>query len=411
MKAKLRIHGVKKVKTPSVRIATNSRLGDIVPLAHNLWLIVGDGPKDCPNVIVYQAADRMYVMDSGAGPVIKASIIKVMHAAGPLQTFTLLNSHGHADHVGNNDVINIAQARVKHHYFSNRGLALLNPVPDFTGLFLQLSAYYDPLAAYRTDRWKWQSLKLIRDAVAFFAGEKAAITAIWSIYIKNFEPFHPSRETMEFYESLPRQTLTIGGVQWTGWVLGNDDVWILEERAHTSDEVLFYIPEHQLLFTADLTFPMFPTFPDTNGERTREMLQRCRDMASAGVVSLLINSHFLCPAVYRGQGEAVPFLETLLVEHARFQVVLGEILEKQDGLTVGEVYSHLCQRREDPVVRHYLSMEYPDHPMSLQQIIAVNLAQMGYMARGPKRKQRFYRPMSTILSLQQAGSRLFLGHE
>ncbi len=367
------------MKTPSKKIADNAKLGDIVPLANNLWLIVGDGPKDFPNVVMYRAGDRMYVMDSGAGPVIRASIIKVMQEAGPLQTFTLLNSHGHADHVGNNDVIDVAQAKEKHHYFSKAGLALLDPVPYFTDLFLRLSAYYDPLAAYQVDRLKWQVLKLIRDTVALFAGEKAAITAIWSIYIKNFQPFHPSRETMEFYESLPRQTITIGGVQWTGWALGENDVWILEERGHTSDEVLFYLPEHKLLFTADLTFPMFPTFPDTNGKLTREMLQRCYDMASAGVVSLLINSHFLSPAVYQGQDEVIPFLGTLLTEHDRFQAVLREILEAHDGLTAGEVYSYVCQRRDDPVIRHYLSMEYPDHPMSLQQIIIVNLTQMGYI--------------------------------
>jgi glyoxylase-like metal-dependent hydrolase (beta-lactamase superfamily II) len=335
-------------------------------------------------------------MDSGAGPVIGTSILKVMQEAGQLQTFTLLNSHGHADHVGNNDVINLAQAKERHHYISNAGLRLLDPVPYFTDLFLRLSTYYDPLAAYQTDRLKWQFLKLIRDTVTLFAGEKAAITAIWSIYIKNFEPFHPSRQTMEFYESLPLQTITIGGVQWTGWVLGASDVWILEERGHTSDEVLFYLPEHKLLFTADLTFPMFPTFPDTNGKLTREMLQRCHNMAAAGAISLLINSHFLSPAVYRGQEEAVSFLETILTEHDRFQIVLGEILEAYDGLTVGEVYSYLCQRHGDPVVWHYLSMEYPDHPMSLQQIITVNLVQMGYVARGPKRKQRFYRPTSIL---------------
>ena len=373
---------------------SNPLLGDIVQLADNLWLIVGDGPKDYPNVVVYKAGDRMYVLDSGAGRVLRASILKVMQEAGPLQSFTLLNSHGHADHVGNNDVIHMAQAKEKHHYLSSAGLALLDPVPYFTDLFLRLSAYYDPLTAYRVDRLKWQSLKLIRDTIALFAGEKTAITAVWSIYIKHFQPFHPSRETMEFYESLPRQTITIGGVQWSGWVLGENDVWILEERGHTSDEVLFYLPEHKLLFTADLTFPMFPTFPDTNGALTREMLQRCFDMASAGAVSLLINSHFISPAVYRGQEEVVPFLETLLNEHDRFQVVLREILENHDGLTVSEVYSYLRQRHVDPVVRHYLSMEYPDHPMSLQQIITVNLIQMGYIAQGSKGKRRFYRPAS-----------------
>jgi len=155
-----------------------------------------------------------------------------------------------------------------------------------------------------------------------------------------------------------------------------------------------------------LTFPMFPTFPDTNGKLTREMLQRCYEMASAGAVSLLINSHFLSPAVYRGQDEAVPFLGTLLTEHDRFQVVLREILEDHDGLTVGEVYAYVCQRHDDPVVRHYLSMEYPDHPMSLQQIITVNLTEMGYAAQGPKGKQRFYPPASATYDNKSLYKRL-----
>ncbi len=59
-------------------------------------------------------------------------------------------------------------------------------------------------------------------------------------------------------------------------------------------------------------------------------------------------------------------------------------LEEHDGLTVGEVYAYVRQRRDDPVVRHYLSLEHPHLPVSLQQIIAVSLPQMGYVARGPK---------------------------
>ena len=47
------------MKTPSKKIGGNSKLGDIVQLANNLWLIVGDGPKDFPNVVVYRAGDRM----------------------------------------------------------------------------------------------------------------------------------------------------------------------------------------------------------------------------------------------------------------------------------------------------------------------------------------------------------------
>jgi glyoxylase-like metal-dependent hydrolase (beta-lactamase superfamily II) len=298
------------MKIPTKNIGDNPKFGDIVQLANNLWLIVGDGPKDVPNIILYRVEDRMYLLDSGARPTMRASIVKVLEEVGPMQSFTLLNSHGHADHVGNNDVIQVAQAKEKYHYLSKEGLALLDPVSYFTDLSLRLSVYYDMVAAYQVDRLKWQFLKRIRDTVIFFAGEQAGWAMAWSLYLRNFQPFHPSRETMTFYEALPRQTITIGGVQWTGWALGKDDVWILEERGHTVDEMLFYLPEHQLLFMADLAFPMFPTFPDTNGERTREMLQRCDEMAAAGVVNLLINSHSLSPVVYQGQVEASSFCFT-----------------------------------------------------------------------------------------------------
>ncbi len=144
---------------------------------------------------------------------------------------------------------------------------------------------------------------------------------------------------------------------------------------------------------ADLTFPLFPTFSDTNGEATREMLSRCRSMASVSAVSLLTDSHF--HDIHRGQDKAVAFLWMLLTEHDRFQAIARGILEGHDGLKVGEVYAYVRQRRDDSVVRHYLSLEYPHLPMSLQQIIAASLPQMGYVARGPKGRKRFYRTWSS----------------
>jgi glyoxylase-like metal-dependent hydrolase (beta-lactamase superfamily II) len=230
---------------------------------------------------------------------------------------------------------------------------------------------------------------LLRAALELFTGTQRGFSLVWSLYLKKFQPFHPSVETVEPYESLPRQNLTLGNVQWTGWVLGENDIWVLEERGHTSDEVLFYIPEHKLLFTADLTFPLFPTFPDTNGALTRTMLQKCKAVASAGVVSILADSHF--PRVYRGRDEACEYLDSIVTEHDAFQAVLKQILAEHDGVSVGEVYGYVRQRIDDSTVRHYLSLEYPHLPMSLQQIIAVSLSQMGYLARGPKGKKRFFR--------------------
>jgi hypothetical protein len=43
---------------------------------------------------------------------------------------------------------------------------------------------------------------------------------------------------------------------------------------------------------------------------------------------------------------------TLLFEHKHFQAILHDILDAQDGLTVGQIYAKIQQRRGDPVVQH-----------------------------------------------------------
>lgn len=365
-------------------------LGDLVQLADNLWLIVGDLPADIPNSIVYHKSDRLYLMDSGAGPVIRASIMQVLRRLGPVQSFTLLNSHGHADHVGNNDLLHMAQAKETHHYLSEAGLAMLDPVPYFADQFYKLSDIYDPATGFQAHRLRWLLLRILRDILTLFTRERRALEIIFSIYLRKFQPLRPSLETIQTYESLPSQPLRIGGVPFKGWVLGENDVWVLEARGHTPDEMLFYLPEHKVLYTGDLTLPLFPTFPDSDGAATREMLLKCRAMASSGAVSLLIDGHH--HQVYREkeEEEVTKFLETLLTEQEHFQALLRKIIEEHDGLTVAQVYEYIRQRHDDLVVQHYLSLEFPYLPMSLQQIIAVSLVQMGYETKGPRRKKRFY---------------------
>jgi hypothetical protein len=189
---------------------------------------------------------------------------------------------------------------------------------------------------------------------------------------------------------MPRRELVIGDERWTGWALGEDDVWVLEARGHTPDEVLFYLPEHQLLHTADLTFPLFPTFPSSDGARTRAVLEKCCSIANSGAVQLLTDAHH--HIAYRGRDDVVAFLRTLIFDHDHFQFVLRNILETRDGLTVAQIHATLTRRLGDPVVQHYLSLESPYLPMSLQQIIVVSLLEMGYTTSGPPGRHRFHRP-------------------
>jgi glyoxylase-like metal-dependent hydrolase (beta-lactamase superfamily II) len=374
-------------------------LGERVPLATNLWLVVGEMPEDninhpdIANALIYRAGDRLYLLDSGAGPTFRQSIMQVLQEVGPVQSFSLLNSHVHIDHNANNDLIHLAQARETHHYLSEAGLTRLDPFSYFAVQFAQLGVYHDVMKGFQTHRVLMQFVGALRDVLAVFVGERRALELLFHIMLRNFQPIRASRETIQPYESLPRQPLMIGDVPWTGWVLGINDVWVLEARGHTPDEVLFYIPEHQVLHTADVTFAPFPTLPDSDGGVIRETLSKCQAMARAGAVRLLTDGHH--HQVYRGQQEIISFLETLLTEQEQFQTVLKQILEEYDGLSVEQIYATVRERQGEPAVQHYLSLESPHTPFTLQDIIIVTLLQMGYEARGPRRKKRFYRPVST----------------
>jgi glyoxylase-like metal-dependent hydrolase (beta-lactamase superfamily II) len=364
--------------------------GDVVQLADNLWMVVGNLHADVPNALVYRKEERLYLMDSGAGATFRASLLRVLDDVGPVASFTLLNSHGHADHVGNNDLIDLVQAKEKYHYMSASGLPLLDARSYFATQFSTLSALYDPTSGFQAHRARWRALGGLRRMVSAFVGERRSLELVFGLYLRKFQPLRPSIDTIQSFESMSGRELAIGDVRWTGWAMGDDDVWVLEARGHSPDEVLFYLPEHEVLYTADLTLPFFPTFPSSNGPVTREMLSRCQAMTAAGAVRLLVDGHH--QVVYRGQDEAAAFLGTLLTEHKHVQAIVRDIVDAHDGLTIGQIYAQLKQRDEDPIVHHYLALEFPYFPMALQQIIAVSVLEMGFAAEGPRGDKRFYRP-------------------
>jgi glyoxylase-like metal-dependent hydrolase (beta-lactamase superfamily II) len=107
-------------------------LGEIVPLTDDLWLILGDMPADVANAILYRRGEALYLMDSGAGTTIRTSILRLLDDVDAVRSFTLLNSHGHADHVGNNDVIRRARAEKTQHRGTRHARAVLLALPPTT---------------------------------------------------------------------------------------------------------------------------------------------------------------------------------------------------------------------------------------------------------------------------------------
>lgn len=379
-------------------------LGETEVIADGVWLVQGGEPDassdfvDVPNVLLSCHEGRLTLMDSGIGVAVRAAVRELFAEAGPAGSFTLLNSHGHVGHVANNDLIREAPAPTpaKRHYLSRPGMELLDPATYLARQYYILSDYFDPLGGHRAPRWKFRLAGAARDLLSPLLGEERAYQWLVPLALERLRPFEPSPETMRFFEDLPQETIALGGLSWEGWVLAEEGVWVLPDRAHSPDHVLFYLPEQRLLHTGDLTFDVFNVLPQSDGDAIRETIGRVLQLVEAGAVEVLTDSHHR--QVLRGPEPIRFFLRRLLAADVQFRQVLAEIVRAHPGSTVPELYTLLLERQETDavsadVVSHYLKLEYPRAPGALQSVIALTLLDMGCRCEGLQRQNRFFLPV------------------
>lgn len=80
------------------------RSGENIIVIEGRELILGE-QGDVAQIVLHRDGDRLTVIDSGAYPEDRESILRAARQLGDVSHAVLLNSHGHVDHVGNNDVI------------------------------------------------------------------------------------------------------------------------------------------------------------------------------------------------------------------------------------------------------------------------------------------------------------------
>jgi glyoxylase-like metal-dependent hydrolase (beta-lactamase superfamily II) len=373
-----------------------SELGKTTCLAKNLWLIQGEMPLDSTkapdpcNVIVYCKDDRLYIIDTSVGTIMRKSIIDLIHQIGSVESFTLINTHNHLDHICNNDIINIVDAKNKHHYILQCGIleSTLNAPEYFAEQFNKMDEYYDPFSGYPVYKFKYKLAGFIRDFFGLIVGRKQVLVFLFKMLFKKFKPVNDSRSTMEPFEKTPMQFLNIGNSNWNGWSLGENDIYILEGRAHTYDEVFVYIPEYRLLHLGDLTFPLFPTWDNSDKEKILECLGKSLSMVKSGVVDILTDGH--SHQYFTTKQDIEVFLTTIITDHIKYEEIIDDIFKEGEKKTPSEVYNAF-KKYDSPVVRKYLEFEFPHTPASLQNVMVTTMLQKGYGFIGKRRHKYFFR--------------------
>jgi glyoxylase-like metal-dependent hydrolase (beta-lactamase superfamily II) len=353
-----------------------------------LYLIPGHHPvsmwtdANVPNIMAVHAGETLYLLDSGLGPEQRQAIVDL--AAGLRGRFgrlLLLNSHGHADHLGNNDVLGAIEASDKQHYISELSAPYYDPVGFFRDAYNEGARYFDYL----------QGLDLSVDALLPLlvrAGLDPAtdptlladlgrrigqlgLTRVISHYagdllmrnvVETYPPIHLSLETMTHYETLPRRAFEYGDARWSGWQLG--DVCVFEAHGHTPDGVLFYLPEHKFLFFADETTPI-PVWKDTDTDNTARSLRNALAMVDAGAVEAIGAGHFPLELV-QGADAIRQTLTGLLEQKTGFDREVCEAVSRfPTGVAIDDLYATLC-RQPTGVVARLAAGQFPKMPSFLK---------------------------------------------
>lgn len=352
---------------------------DIHSLARNLVVIEGRHPKvlweacDVPSIVVYRAAKTLYVLDTGVGPEQRAALEAQMAALGEgAGEIVLVNSHGHFDHLGNNDLLGKSAISRKRHlisknaapgrdiraelfemygrgkdYFSYiNGLPL--PADKISGLLNALGA---PSIAPGTLEDLGTKL---HDSNILPAFNQFIPSIVVDILLATYPAVFPSVETMTFLEDISApQQIKLAGAQWSGWTLGSDapEVHVLQSSGHSKGGVVFYIAEHKFLMLADETTAV-PIWPDTDPRRVVDTAQKALTMLDNGALQWLCAGHFpMIPSNDATQVRAS--LKRVLSQSTEFSETVGkELAAHPEGLTVDELYDAL---RRDVPSTSYLS--------------------------------------------------------
>ena len=327
-------------------------------------------------IVAVHAGTTLYLLDSGMGKQKQAILDIAGRLRGQFTELVLLNSHGHLDHTGNNDVIGEIEAATKRHYISELSRPFWDPdvFTFFRNMYNEGGRYFDYLQgldvtveglmplltrsgldphtdpARLTDVARHINELGLTRVISHFWGDLMA-----RIYSENFPALHPSRETMTWYETLPRETFEYGAAQWTGWRVG--DICVLEAHGHSADGVLFYVPAHRFLFFADETTSI-PVWKDTNTDNSARSFRNALAMVDAGAVESFVASHNPMEVVTGADAIRATITSSLETKLAFDREVSEAVARFPDGVAIDDLFTYLRDHTQG-VAKRLADAQFP----------------------------------------------------
>lgn len=343
----------------------------VEPVCSGFFWLAGRMPEDplrepdIANAFIFEEENGACLIDSGVGEPFRAALLQFFQGKS-YDTFTLLNSHWHVDHVCNNDVLTLVQARNKRHMIRENGVPFLDTHAGSRYEMQETSRFYSPLRADGTPLRYLANVTRILERVA----PRIAYGAAARVVLRKFGRIRSRTKFLSPLLAEKRQALSIGEHRLEGWHVGN--LLVLDDRGHSPDSVTVYDPVRRVLLLGDLTYEFNPLWASGTYARTVHNLQQYRELVAAGHVSILGDSHN--HRLFRGRQEILPLIDGLLETHHRRRLAVQQMAAQLGSRKVDELRQRLIET--DIEFSHLARQEFPRTYCSTRAMIAVALREM-----------------------------------
>ena len=207
-----------------VEIDPQTRLvfGQGLDLAH--------GQPDVANAIVHLTGETLVLVDTGVTIAFRDALAAAAESLGTWSEVLLLTTHGHADHVGNNDLIESLAADLP-----------LGRARHYVSAF-DAGQLLDNGQTYWT-----RSLARVQGLVRGVDDPAASAQALMSI----FQPMVPRTRFTRTFEELPLEHLRVGPLHLSGWSFCDGAIQAIRTRGHCAGQIVVHLADSKLIHLSD----------------------------------------------------------------------------------------------------------------------------------------------------------------
>ncbi|MEU6705643.1 MBL fold metallo-hydrolase [Streptomyces wuyuanensis] len=281
-------------------------LGDLIEIDDRTVLVLGreldiehDQP-DVANVLVHNTGDTLVLVDTGVTTAFRTALQEAAGRVGHYSRALVLTTHGHPDHVGNNDLADELGVPAEHYV----------PAPD-------LDQMRDPASYWLRSFERITGLAPLPVPPAALAEKVVQIC----------QPMKPFCATTRTYEERPLERIRIGSLRFSGWTFADGAVRVLRSHGHCVGHVIVHLGDCGVLHLSDEGNGAWGAMADADQLRIQTVLGAVAVLFEEEQATILTDGHTF--TVRRG-AEAVAHLEGLLEQGTALQAAaLGLTTDEQ----------------------------------------------------------------------------------